>query len=49
MGKRKSKDAGNDVRVGCKDPTELKVFCDLCAAQVLDSKRSGGYLRKGRG
>ena len=49
MGKGKSKDAGNDVRVGCKDSTELKVFCDLCAAQVLDGKRSGGYLRKGRG
>ena len=46
MGKRKSKDAGNDVRVGCKDPTELKVFCDLCAAQVLNGKRNGGYLRR---
>ncbi|XP_050241389.1 L10-interacting MYB domain-containing protein-like [Quercus robur] len=46
MGKGKSNDAGNDVRTGCKDPTELKTFCDLCTAQVLDGKRSGGYLRK---
>ena len=46
MGKGKSKDAGNEVRIGWKDPTELKAFCDLCAAQVLDGKRRGGYLRK---
>jgi len=48
MGKGKSKDADNDVRTGWKDPTELKVFCDLCAAQVLDGKRNGGYLRRER-
>ena len=46
MGKRKLKDAGNEVRIGWKDRTELKAFCDLCAAQVLDGKRKGGYLRK---
>ena len=46
MGKGKSKDAGNEVRIGWKDPTELKAFCDLCVAQVLDGKRRGGYLRK---
>ena len=34
------------MRTGWKDLTELKAFCDLCVAQVLDSKRSGGYLRK---
>ena len=46
MGKGKLKDAGNDVRTGWKDPTELKTFCDLCAAQVLDGKRNGGVLRR---
>ena len=46
MGKGKSKDAGNEVRIGWKDPTELKAFCDLCAAQVLDGKRSEWYFRK---
>ena len=34
------------MRTGWKDPKELKAFCDLCAIQVLDGKRSGGYLRK---
>ncbi|XP_050290107.1 uncharacterized protein LOC126728301 [Quercus robur] len=46
MGKGKLKDAGNEVRTRWKDPTKLKAFCDLCATQVLDGKRSGGYLRK---
>ena len=46
MGKGKSKDVGNEVRTGWKDPTELKVFCDICDAQALDDKRSWGYLRK---
>ena len=27
---------------------ELKPFCDLCAAQVLEGKRNGGFLRKKR-
>ena len=34
------------MRIGWKVLTKLKAFCDLCAAQVLDGKRSGGYLRK---
>ena len=34
------------MRTGWKDLTELKAFYDLCAALVLDGKRSGGYLRK---
>ena len=46
MVKGKSKDASNDVRIEWKDPMELKVFCDLCSAQVLEGKRSGGFLRK---
>ena len=46
MGKGKSKDTGNEVRTQQKEPKELKAFCDLCAAQVLDGKRRGGYLRK---
>jgi len=46
MGKGKSKDTGNNVRTGWKDPMELKASCDLCATQVLDGKRSGGCLRK---
>ena len=46
IGKRKLKEAGNEVRTGWKDLTELKAFYDLCAALVLDGKRSGGYLRK---
>ena len=25
---------------------ELKPFCDLCAAQVLEGKRNGGFFRK---
>ena len=46
MVKGKSKDTGNDVRIEWKDPTELKAFCDLCAAQVLEGKRNKGFLRK---
>ena len=46
MGKGKSKDGGNEVRIGWKELTELKAFCDLCAAQVLAEKRNGGFLRK---
>ena len=46
MGKGKSKDVGNEVRTGWKDPKELKAYCDLYAAQVLDSKRHAGFLRK---
>nr|POE55669.1 hypothetical protein CFP56_44773 [Quercus suber] len=46
MIKGKSKDASNDVRTGWKDPMELKSFCDLCAAQVLEGKGNGGFLRK---
>ena len=34
------------MRTRWKDPTKLKAFCDLCAAQVLDGKRNGGYLRR---
>jgi len=45
MGKGKSKDGGNDARTGWKEPAELKAFCDLCAAQILDSK-SGGFLKR---
>ena len=36
MVKGKLKDASNDVRIGWKDPMELKIFCDLCATQVLE-------------
>ena len=46
MDKGKSKDGGNDARNGWKEPEELKTFCDLCAAQVLDDKRSGGFLKR---
>ena len=46
MVKGKSKDTSNDVRIEWKDPTELKAFCDLCAAQVLEGKRNEGFLRK---
>ena len=46
MGKGKLKDGGNEVRTGWKELTELKAFCDLCAAQVLDGKRNGGFLRR---
>ena len=46
MGKGKSKDGGNDARIGWKEPAEIKVFCDLCATQVLDSKRNGGFLKR---
>ena len=46
MGKGKSKDGGNEVRTGWKELTELKAFCDLCVAQVLDGKRNGGFLRR---
>ena len=45
MGKGKSKDDGNEVRIGWKEPAELKVFCNLCATQVLDGKRNGGVFR----
>ena len=27
---------------------ELKPFCDLCAAQVLEGNRNGGFLRNER-
>ena len=40
MGKGKSKDSGNEVRTGWKEPAKLKAFCDLCVAQVLDGKRN---------
>ena len=46
MGKGKSKDTGNEVRIGWKEPKELKAFCDLCVAQVLDGKRHAEFLRK---
>ena len=46
MGKGKSKDTGNEVRTGWKEPKELKAFCNLCATQVLDGKRHGGFLRR---
>ncbi|XP_050289700.1 uncharacterized protein LOC126727833 [Quercus robur] len=46
MGKGKSKDGGNEVRTGWKEPAELKDFCDLCATQVLDGKRNGGFFRR---
>ena len=46
MVKGKLKDTGNDVRIEWKDPTKLKAFCDLCAAQVLEGKRNEGFLRK---
>ena len=46
MGKGKSKDSGNDARTDWKEPAELKAFCDLCAVQVLEGKRSGGFLKK---
>ena len=46
MVKGKSKDAGNDVRIGWRDPMELKAFCDLCAALVLEGKRNRGFLKK---
>ena len=46
MVKGKSKDAGNDVRTKWKGPLELKAFCDLCAAQVLEGKRNWGLFRK---
>ena len=45
MGKGKSKDGGNEVRIGWKELTELKAFCDLCAIQVLEGKRCGRYLK----
>ena len=48
MGKGKSKDTDNEVRTRRKEPKELKAFCDLCATQVLNGKRSEGYLRKER-
>ena len=46
MGKGKSKADGNEVRTGWKEPKELKSYCDLSAAQVLDANRNGGFLRK---
>ena len=46
MGKEKSKADGNEVRTGWKDPKELKAYCDLSAAQVLDGKKHQGFLRK---
>ena len=49
MVKGKSKDGGNEVRTGWKELAELKVFCDLCATQVLDGKRNVEFLRRERG
>ena len=46
MGKGKSKANVNDVRTQWKDPKEVKAFCDFSAAQVLDSKKHQGFLRK---
>ena len=46
MGKGKSKADGNDVRTQWKDPKELKAYCDLFVAQVLDSKKHQGFFRK---
>ena len=46
MVKKKLKDAGNDVRTGWKELMKLKVFCDLCTAQVLEGKRNEWFLRK---
>ena len=45
----KLKDSGNEVKIGWKEPTELKDFCDLCAAQVLDGKRNVRFLRRESG
>nr|POE60954.1 hypothetical protein CFP56_76912 [Quercus suber] len=46
MVKGKLKADGNEVRIEWKEPKELKAFCDLCTAQVLDGKRHGGFLRR---
>ena len=46
MGKGKSKDSSNEVRIGWKEPAKLKDFCDSCVAQVLDGKRNVGFLRR---
>ena len=46
MDKGKPKADGNEVRTGWKDPKELKDYCDLSAAQVLDGKKHNGFLRK---
>ena len=46
MVKKKLKDASNDVRTGWKELMKLKVFCDLCTAQVLEGKRNEWFLRK---
>ena len=45
----KLKDNGNEVKIGWKEPAELKVFYDLCVAQVLDGKRNVEFLRRERG
>ncbi|XP_050241881.1 L10-interacting MYB domain-containing protein-like [Quercus robur] len=45
-GNGKPKADGNEVRTGWKDPKELKAYCDLSAAQVLDGKKHNGFLRK---
>ena len=46
MDKRKSKDAERkDEQIEWKNPIELKVFCGLCATQVLIGNRSGGSLK----
>ena len=42
----KLKDSSNEVKIGWKEPAELKVFCDLCVAQVLDGKRNVGFFRR---
>ena len=46
MDKGKPKADGNEVRTGWKDPKELKAYCDLSIAQVLDGKKHNGFLRK---
>ncbi|XP_075673366.1 L10-interacting MYB domain-containing protein-like [Castanea sativa] len=46
MGKGKSKDSGNEAITRWKDSKELKAFCDLSAAQVLDGKRHGRFFRR---
>ena len=45
----KLKDSGNEVKIGWKEPAELKVFYDLCVARVLDGKRNVEFLRRERG
>ena len=42
-GNGKPKADGNEVRTGWKDPKELKAYCDLSAAQVLNGKKHNGF------